>query len=171
MRVAEVILRADSAVTDDLAGGANSVRTIRERQGEQVPYIVVDRDLVNPNDTQQGQPMQEWEFRVNIVSDIAYTDGAKIGAWNIGENVKSALHGASGTYDNVVVADVVFDRQTHQLFNSTNEVRVQVEQVYTVYIRYNITGTSNVSALLLTQAEYDALGTYDDNTYYLISDA
>ena len=91
MNVIETILRAASSVTDDLADGANSVRALRERQGEQIPYIVVTQDLVNPNDTTSGQSMDEWEVQVYIVSDRRTTDEAKKGAYSIGENVRAAL--------------------------------------------------------------------------------
>lgn len=135
MNIAESILRAATSVTSLLADGADSVRTLRERQSEKVPYIVVNQDLIDPNDSQSGQSIDQWNVVVTIVGDRLYTDGANIGVYNIGQLVRTALHDSNGTIAGFEVANVVFDSQSNQLFQSTNEKRVVIDQEYTMYVR------------------------------------
>ena len=135
-KAVHAILIASAAVTNDLADGRSSVRQLSERQREQPPYLIIQSSIADPNDTNSGQDLDEYEVSIFIVSKRLYTEGAEIGAWDISENVRAALHGTTGTHGGQAVSDIKFNNQDPaQLFqNNTNEPRVQVEQNFTVWI-------------------------------------
>jgi hypothetical protein len=129
------ILDNASAVTNDLANGADSIMHLIEGQGEAVPYIILQSSIVNPNGTQTGQVIDEWDVSVFIISNYLYDEGASIGVHTIGANVRTALHDTSGTYAGENVAGVVFrDQLPPQIIQANTVQRVMMEQTYTMHI-------------------------------------
>lgn len=131
----KAILDAAATVTGDLANGADSIMHLMEVQGEGDPYVVLNSQIVNPNDTQSGQVIDEWEVSILIVSRWLYTEGEEAGAHNIAGNIRTALHDTSGTYAGSNVAGIVFDDQSPaQIFKENSEQKIQIEQTYRMWV-------------------------------------
>ena len=122
----KAILDATAGVTSLLADGAGSIRHLQERQGQSVPYIVIESDVVDPHNTMSGQSLDEIAVSVYVVSDGQYESS---GAETIAELVRTALHGTSGTYASEVIKSISHERSSTQLFKS----RVVVEQEYKLF--------------------------------------
>ena len=131
----KAILDASATLTADLANGANSIMHLQEVQGETPPYLVIKSEIIDPTDTNSGQSLDVVEVSVFIVSQFLYDETGSVGAHTIAGKVRTALHGASGTHGEESVNDIRFnDEGVPQLFNTTTNPRVQIEQTYTVWI-------------------------------------
>jgi hypothetical protein len=131
----KAILDADATVTTGLANGASSIMHLQEVQGEEAPYIIIRSELVDPNDTQTGQVIDEWEVSLFIVSNYLYTEGAVVGVKEKGEHCRASLHDTKGTYAGDNVAGIEYMYQSPpQIFRKNTQQKIQIEQTYRMWV-------------------------------------
>ena len=129
------ILNSTSAITDLLADGASGVFIEREPQEAGVPYITVMSEIIDTNDTFSGENLDEWLITVICVSDWLYTNGSNVGAWDIAQEVRSAMVGATGTYNSERYQVTRMESESVFTNDSPNIHRVEVEQEYQLFSR------------------------------------
>lgn len=162
------ILENDSSLNGLI--GSNKVFTGFVPQEVQSPHITVKYSIEDPHNSGTGQNLDELKARIFIESEKEYTDGAVIGAFEIGEAVRSALHGFKGTSEGQVI-NVNFQDSDTQRITNPNSPCIEIEQIYQVFMIANfipseISGQPIV-AFLLNQTAYDALMP-NASYYYLI---
>ena len=168
------LLQGESTVTDKLDNAGNSVFSSFIPQEENTPYVMVESEIVDSNSTYTGENLDELNVRVHCISSLEYQNSAPYGAQDIADAVRALLVGSSGSISGEDYHVTMLEDETVFKYPDPNVPRIAVEQVYQVMRRRSSTSPqvgTYVRALLLTQAEYNALGSYDANTYYLISDA
>lgn len=168
------ILQANSTITDKLSNGASSVFTDFAPQEDTAPYIIVDSEIADSNATYSGENLDVLSVHIHCISSRKYNSSAPYGAQDIADAVRSLIVGSSGTVSGEDYAVTMLESEDVFKYNDPNIPRIAVEQVYQVMRTRTDSSPavgSFVKALLLTQAEYTGLGSYDSNTYYLISDA
>jgi len=98
------ILQNDTALVA-LLGNANKIGSNVIGHGEQTPYVVVDQEDTEPNNTfRSGSELDFTRITIFCVADLTFTSGSTIGADNLGEAVRNAIDiagGIRGTYDGV----------------------------------------------------------------------
>lgn len=165
------ILQNNATITALLDDGANSVVALNEAQGEGKPFIILRSFIRTPNTTFSGQSLDEVQLDVVVVAERMYSDGTDNGAYDISEEVRNALHDQSGTWDGETIYKIVFESDDPPYkTEDANYKAVEIHQTFTIWKAPASSSTvgQQVAAILLTQAQYDALGSYDANTYYLI---
>jgi hypothetical protein len=125
-------------LTDDAGVSAETTEVYSNEipQGVELPYILVDVSSSSSKNTASGVSGYEiLSVRVFSFSDRLYTDGTDIGAWDLGELVRTALDNQSGTYMGQVVDDILFESYSTYNENTINHSKSVVEQIYDVTIR------------------------------------
>lgn len=129
------ILENASGVTTLLTNGADSIFIDIEPQEEVAPYIVIMSEIVDPNSTFSGENLDEYLVTVYSVAAQKYTGNSVVGAWDISEQVRSALVGQTGSFggENYNVTQHL-NRSTF-VNADTNVQRIEVEQEFQVFSR------------------------------------
>jgi len=142
------ILANSSTITDQLADGADSIMAIREVQGAQKPYVVVDFRLSDPNDTFDDQRLTEYDIDLTVVSDRVFDIGSFIGCQDLANDIRDVLHGESGNYGGEDVVEIVYqgEDQPVPVFVSDKQ-EFEITQQYKVYI-------DRVQKTIITAATY-----------------
>ena len=105
-------------------------------QGKSMPCIMVDVQGSTSKNTVSGVSGYEIiTVRVFSFSKRLYTSGSDIGAWDLGELVRTALDNASGTHKGQVVDDILFESYSTFNENTINHSKSVVEQIYEVTIK------------------------------------
>lgn len=126
------ILTNDSSLTTLI--GADKVFSSYAPQEQQKPHVIVMSSVDDPHTTMSGQNLDELSVRVWSISNWEYTNGSNIGAWDISQAVRSALHGVTGTHASQVV-DINYESDGIIRVNDPNNPSIEVEQVYQVFNR------------------------------------
>jgi hypothetical protein len=135
MQSIHTILRASTAVTDLLADGADSVMHLMETQGGRNPYICIDSDGEPLGTFEDTVTEEEINLTITIISDWQYTNGANVGAWNIGQQVKALLEVSTGTYGLEEIKKINYQGYNIQQFNNAARDKVLLEQEYQVFVK------------------------------------
>ncbi|MGH1436561.1 MAG: tail completion protein gp17 [Lewinella sp.] len=163
------ILNNASDVTDLVT----TVTTLRKEQGENLPYIIIEEEDVVAHDSMtSASTIDEVSFTITAVAKLEYTDTSE-GARDILDQVRQTLESTSdGTYNGETVKSIRKEGgvSAFMIQEGAGNV-VEAEQRYTMWRTVAQGVTNSVPAVLLTQAAYDALASYDSNTYYLIDNS
>jgi hypothetical protein len=98
------ILKADSGVD---AICANRIYILEAPQGALFPYIIIEPSDNEPFPTKDGSSAVDH----NSINVFSYGDSYK-DAFTLANAVREALDGQSGTFNSVVVADIVYRGET-----------------------------------------------------------
>ena len=167
------ILSNESDVTDLLADGANSVTTLFTEQQDNLPYIVIIEEDVEPTDDySESSEKDEVTFTVYAYAAQEYDGASGKGSRDIIDQVRSTLEAASaGTYNTEVISDIrKLGGVSADYVNWGKGNLIEAQQTFTMWRDVTAGATDSVPAILLTQAEFNAIGTPDGNTYYLDED-
>lgn len=127
-------LRGATSVTSLLGASTDIVQT-REEQGQAKPYIVVESDLTEPNDTYSSQQCDEYTVQTYIVAEQPNTEGSQIGCEEIGVAVRAVVHAMSGTYNGVEVKAAKFNRRmSPEPIHIGNKPEFEMMMDFTVWI-------------------------------------
>ena len=134
MRAIVAILQAAGSLTTLLADGSNGVFLDEAEQGDNTPYVVVDIADIDPLDSiESATTTDEFQVRVFAISDRHYTSGALVGAYEVSEEVRTALDRVKGTYATDVISSISFQSCSTFLERNGGNKRVVYENIYTVY--------------------------------------
>ena len=165
------ILSNNSDVTDLLNGGAAGVNTLYVEQEDQLPYVVImEEDLEDLASFDSASDVDIVRFTVYAFARQEYTGSTVVGARDIITQVRQTLEAASaGTYNTEVISTIRKEGGVDGDYVTIGSKRVvMAQQTFTMWRNVTAGATGSVPAILLTQAAYDALGSYDNDTYYLI---
>lgn len=135
MQSIHTILRASTAVTDLLADGADGVMHLMESQGGANPYICIDSDGDPLGTFEDTVTEEEINLTITIISDWQYTTGANVGAWSIGQQVKTLLEATTGTYSSEEIKKINYQGYSMQYFANAGKDKVLLEQEYQVFVK------------------------------------
>lgn len=167
------ILRNASGLTDLLtlpktsgAVKADAIYIGHAIQDQEPAYITIESNIIDHYGKKDaGASLIKENYSVNIY-DTGYAS-----AKAIAKQVEAALDYASaGQYNGQVLSGSRLVNESSLNSVEENNEYWLIQQDYEIILSadtFDQTGT-NVAAILLTQAQYDGLGSYENNTYYLI---
>jgi hypothetical protein len=140
-------LKTDTDVTSQLSEAGDSIMAVRESQGAVKPYIVVNSRIDDPFDNYDDQTMTAYVTEVVVVSDLVYTEGADIGAKELADVVRQSLHNLTGTYNNEIIREVVFQDEEEPMPIHISEERREYEimQTYRVFVERVLTPKTEIT--------------------------
>lgn len=129
-------LKNYTPLTDEVS--ADKIRAYINEQTTTKPYIIVGSRLVDPHDNYDTQILDEYETTIIIVADRVETNtaGTIKGADNIGQIVRTALQGITGSYGGQDINRISFQSQDTPIPIplGNNKREFELEQQYTVKI-------------------------------------
>lgn len=131
------ILQNDATLVA-LLGNANQIGMNIIEQGKKTPYVVVDVEDSQPTNTfREASDLDFVHFTVFSVADRPFTNGAVVGADEVGKAVRTALdYVAAGTYDGEVITRCTFERGGRiQEDRIANKMQITREDEYLLSVR------------------------------------
>jgi len=151
-----------------LAGttGADAIYIGHAEQAQEPPYITIESAMIDHYGKKDGGRSVIKENYSIFTYARSYSEGKAVV-----EQVEAALdYVSSGQYNGQTVSSARLVSEDHySIVEPNNEYWLFRQEFEVVLSADTVTqvGTS-VAAILLTQAQYDGLGSYESNTYYLI---